>query len=143
MNSFNYFLLRFFVLLLVIFSPLPTTIVHGQTTAAPALSLPSTAILTGTASIQNATIISQKDNTVTLFFNIKNKEIIQTGIKYGIKLVSEGPKPTVVDEKIYDESLTLLENSTTPKQIIYAAPKYLNGNYTLVVSNQNESGFPF
>jgi len=100
--------------------------------------------LVGTVNIQNAKIVSQKGNVFEISFEMSNREIIQNGVKYGVKLVSTVKgKQFLADEKVYDESLYLPENTIVRKDIIYTAPETLDGNYSLVLFGGNSSGFSF
>lgn len=101
-------------------------------------------VLLASVNIQNAKIISQKENVFNISFSLSNGVGLQTGVKYGVKLVSESQTGQLtVDEKIYDESLTLNPNTITEKEIVYTAPTYLEGPYMLVLTSNNTSGFPF
>ncbi|MFA6392503.1 MAG: hypothetical protein WCW54_00235 [Candidatus Paceibacterota bacterium] len=101
-------------------------------------------IILATVNINNAKIISQKGNIFNISFSLSNGEGLQTGVKYGIELVQDSTKgQLIVDEKIYDESLTLNPNTTTKKEITYTAPSSLSGSYTLYITSKNSSGFPF
>ncbi|MES2930865.1 MAG: hypothetical protein V4665_03735 [Patescibacteria group bacterium] len=104
----------------------------------------ATASPIATVNIQDAQIVSQNGNDLTVSFTLSNREGMQTGVKYGIQLVSETKaQRSIVDEKVYDESLTLNENSSFKKEITYTTPSYLNGDYSLFVTSRNASGFPF
>lgn len=92
--------------------------------------------------IKDAKIVSQTGNVFNISFTITNGTGLQGGVKYGIQLVPEGAS-YIAHETVYDESLTLLENSETKKDIIYTAPSILSGNYTLILNSKNESNFPF
>ena len=97
-----------------------------------------------TVNIQDAKIVSQNENNFKLSFNISNREITQSGVKYGVRLIKESGKTQVlVDEKIYDESLILTENSTITKEVDYVAPATLSGDYKIILVGQNKNGFPF
>lgn len=105
---------------------------------------PNQAIILADVNIKDANIISQEGNTFKISFSISNGKGIQTGVKYGVKLVSNTPNgQKIIDEKIYPESLTLYENKTIQKEITYDAPLLLSGKYTLYLTSRNESGFPF
>lgn len=94
--------------------------------------------------IQNVDLISQKGNTFDISFDISNGKISQSGVKYGVKLVSKTKTGQVlVDEKVYDETLALPENSVMSKTITYVAPSNLSGPYSIVLFSSNTSGFPF
>ncbi len=110
----------------------------SQNAFAASTTSPSTPI--ATVDIQHAKIISQKDNVFDISFDLTNREGQQTGVKYGVQLISGN---AIVDEKAYDESLTLQEHSSIPKEITYTAPKELNGTYNLFLVSNNKNGFPF
>lgn len=94
--------------------------------------------------ILDTKIISQDKNVVNIYFKLTNGEGVQTGLKYSVSLISEVKgKKVVADEKVYDESFTLLANESVTKTIEYDAPKLLEGNYSVFVSISNSSGFPF
>lgn len=133
MNLFKFSTLSAFVFFLLVFST-------------PALALDTQAkgaVPVGTVSLEDARIISQKGSIFDIAFTISNRDIIQTGVKYGIQLVPEGTKYYAVDERVYDESLTLNENVSLKRQIIYTAPSYISGSYNLLLVSSNESNFPF
>lgn len=99
--------------------------------------------LVGTVGVENARIISQDKNSFNVAFTITNKQILQTGVKYGIDLYSTKDSKYLIDEKIYNESLNLSENSEIKKSIEYTAPKILGGEYNMMLTLKNESNFPF
>lgn len=97
-----------------------------------------------TVNIQDTKITSQDNNTFKISFSISNRQGVQSGIKYGIKLIKKSEKSNfTIDEKVYDEILTLPENISLKKEIDYTAPSSLEGKYTLVLVGQNKNGFPF
>ncbi|HAE36244.1 TPA: hypothetical protein DCX66_04050 [Candidatus Nomurabacteria bacterium] len=101
-------------------------------------------VVLATVNIVNASIVSEKDNVFNISFSLSNREGLQTGVKYGVKLVKESTKGQfVVDEKIYDESLTLNPNTEVKKEVTYTAPASLSGSYTLMLTSQNINAFPF
>lgn len=94
--------------------------------------------------VNDAVIVFQQGGTFNISFDIINGEGVQTGVQYGIKLISDGTKGQfVADEKIYEEKLTLNQNSTLKKEIVYTAPSTLSGKYKLLLSMSNENGFQF
>lgn len=127
-------------LLVIVF--IYTNVTHAIEKATPTLSK---AILIADVNIRNAKIISQNNNVFKITFDLSNGQGLQTGVKYGITLVSSdvNKAQTKVDEIIYDESLTLYENKTINKEITYTAPSSLNGVYTLFLISKNENDFPF
>lgn len=127
---------------LSIFISSPTFAATPKTIAKPQPQ-PQT-IMLADLNVLDANIISQQGNIFKISFSIKNGLGIQTGVKYGVKLVSTSAKGQVVeDEMIYPESLTVYENSTIQREITYTAPQLLNGKYTIYLTSRNENGFPF
>ncbi|MFA6392608.1 MAG: hypothetical protein WCW54_00780 [Candidatus Paceibacterota bacterium] len=107
-------------------------------------SIATKAILLASVNIKDAKIVSQKGNIFNISFSLSNGEGLQTGVKYGVKLVSESKTgQMIIDERVYDESLTLNPNMTTKKDIVYTAPASLSGSYTLMLTSNNSSSFPF
>ncbi|HVY35989.1 MAG TPA: hypothetical protein VG982_01780 [Candidatus Paceibacterota bacterium] len=92
--------------------------------------------------IQNAHIASQEGNTFHLSFSLTNGKGVQAGVHYSVQLVPASSPQTVADEKDYDETLVLAENSTTNRDIVYEAPAALSGAYVLYIVGGNDSGFP-
>lgn len=143
MNLFKFSLLGLFLSLSLILPSATfaaTPVPEVKTTTNTQSETKST--LVATVNIEDARIMSQDGNTFNIAFTLTNKEGLQTGVKYGVQLVADGAK-YISDEKVYDESITLNENSNVKKEIIYIAPSYLSGSYTLYLVSNNESSFPF
>lgn len=106
--------------------------------------IPQESVILADVNIREARIISTEGNTFKISFSVSNGQGLQTGVKYGVSLVSSSTqKPIIMDEKVYEESLSLPENSTIKKEITYIAPGVLDGKYKIYVTSKNESGFPF
>lgn len=104
----------------------------------------ATGTLVATVNILDAEITSQDGGTINGVFTLSNREGVQSGVRYGVQLVSRGPKGDfLVDEKIFDERLQLPENVSLRKSFSYTAPNTLNGKYTLLLVSRNSSDFPF
>lgn len=94
--------------------------------------------------IQNFKIVSQEGNVFKISFDLTNGKGIQSGVKYGIKLIGQNDKGKfVVDEKVYPEEITLYENSKVSKEVTYTAPLSAGGEFVLMAESKNSSGFPF
>ena len=66
---------------------------------------------------------------------------MQSGIKYSALL--NDAKGSVVDEKVFDETLVLGEGQTVHKSIVYTPATSLpSGKYKLWIRSQNSSGLP-
>ncbi len=94
--------------------------------------------------IQNPKINDQVGNVFDISFILSNGEGVQSDVRYSVRLMAKTAKGyTTVDEKDYDEVLSLGENKSVSKQILYTAPTMLTGSYTLFVVSANSKGFPF
>ena len=102
------------------------------------------AIILADVNIFNAQITEKSGSSFRISFDLANGVGSQSGIKYGIKLLSLDKKNlnSVVSEKAFDEEISLPQNSTVSKQIIYTAPSNLSGKYTMIIVANNFSGFP-
>ena len=119
------------------------TFVFAQQATLPTPSIKAEPILIATVNIYKATIVSQTGNKVTISFDLANREGAQPQIKYGVELLRETKDGQIhIDEKVYDESLSLSENSQVHKEVIYEAPGNLTGEYAIYVTSKNTSGFP-
>lgn len=104
----------------------------------------ATGTLVATVNILDAEITSQDGGTINGVFTLSNREGVQSGVRYGVQLVSRSSKGDfVVDEKIFDERLQLPENVSLRKSFSYTTPNTLNGKYTLLLVSRNSSNFPF
>ncbi len=116
-----------------------TTVTFAQTPAAP-----QSAVAIAQVNIGNAKIVEQSGNNFNISFVLSNGEGLQTNVKYAVRLLKkDGSTQKTIDEKVYEESLTLAENSQVSKSILYSAPETLSGAYSLVVVSFNNKGFPF
>jgi hypothetical protein len=97
-----------------------------------------------TVDIGRTSIISQDGNKLKISIDFFNGERIQSGIKYAVELMqNDGQNVTLVDEKIYDEVLTMGPRQIIHREIDYTAPSYLKGEYQVWVGSQNDKGMPF
>lgn len=102
------------------------------------------AVLIASVEIENPTLVSQDSGTAELSFTLTNDMVQQTGVRYGVTLIQQkGDTQIVVDEQVYEQKLTLAENSSTPVTLTYTAPSQLTGSYDIYITSQNSSGFPF
>ncbi len=119
---------------------------HAQTDAAAPVSAtssstPATAVTVATVNIYNARIVTQSDNTVTLSFDLSNRENIQPDIQYAVDLIQQGVNgQSIIDEHVYAEVVSLGENQTVSRQIDYTAPSYLAGEYQIWLVAKNHNG---
>jgi uncharacterized protein (UPF0333 family) len=102
-------------------------------------------IVIATTNIYNQKLISQNGNTLKIGFDLSNRENIQPGVKYSVSVLKAGDdsekwKKTVIDEKVYDEKLSLLPNQNLYREIEYSAPDYLSGNFEVWLNSKNDKG---
>ena len=133
--------LSFFVFSTAAFAQTATSTPPVPSNPAPARG---EVVVLATVNVQNASITGQEESTLSISFDLSNRNSVQTDVKYGIELVRNTQDGQVVaDEKIYDDALTLPSNSLVHKDITYTAPSMLSGTYTVFVTSKSASGFPF
>lgn len=132
-----------FLLLLTFYNTQPVLAIEKTVTSAPASSrmVESSPVAVADVNVDQAKVTSQKGSTVNIDFTLSNGKGIQAGVKYSIELIKEGTQ-YVSDQKVYDDSITLYENTTVKKSIVYEAPHNLSGSYVLVLSVQNTGSLP-
>ncbi|MCC7436635.1 hypothetical protein IT402_02040 [Candidatus Nomurabacteria bacterium] len=110
----------------------------------PVLAQTNKSLLVASVNIVDAQIVSQNGNNLNISFSLSNKEGVQSGLYYAVELVSsQSGLEIVADQKIYEESINLAENSSIKKSLLYSAPSSLSGVYKVLLSARNSSGFPF
>ncbi len=94
--------------------------------------------------IRNSSIINQDNNKLDIWFELSNWKWAQSDIKYSARLVKEdeNKKRSNVYQKIYDDKVTLSENSKIQKNISLEVPDYLDGEYELWLIAENKEGMP-
>lgn len=101
-------------------------------------------ILVADTNIKDTKIVNQVGNVLQVSFTLTNGTGPQSGVLYGVRLVSRDKGvATTVDEKIYDEVLSLPEASSIKKSVVYTAPETLSGTYAVYVIATNKADFPF
>ncbi|MFH0755212.1 MAG: hypothetical protein V1910_00905 [bacterium] len=114
---------------------------YNFTQAIPAPS--SEGITVATVYLHNAKIISNDERNYKISFDISNKVGAQPQIKYAVRLTASSSNKSILDEKVYDEILSMKENSTFNKIIDYTIPDALPiGTYRLWIESKNGSGLP-
>lgn len=94
-----------------------------------------------TVSIHNSAY-TQTGNIFKINFDITNEVMVQPGVRYGVLLrqhTADGQ--LTVDEHAEAETLTLGPKERLTKHLTYAAPKVLDGSFTLYVVARNSDGF--
>jgi len=103
-------------------------------------------ITIATVNVQDAKLIKQDGQTLTISFTISNRLGIQPAVIYGIQLFersSEGVL-SLADQKIFSgDVLSLGVNTSVHKEISYSAPSYLKGTYVIKVEARNSDGMLF
>ncbi|MDD5464059.1 MAG: hypothetical protein PHP62_02840 [Candidatus Moranbacteria bacterium] len=143
MKTKKYFLKRVavFVFLLVGFFSLSKNVSAVEPVAVPeqeGLQI----VTVATVDVQDATIKWQKGNEFRILFNLSNKAGIQPAIIYAINLMrtdSDG-KMIQIDQRVYDDVISLGENDSSLQAINYSAPKYLSGKFQLMIEARNPDG---
>ena len=135
-RTFSVTLASIFIFSIVLFGGAGNSLAQTTSTSQPGV------VLLATVNVVDVKIISQEGSTFRVSFNLTNRQGIQTGVKYGVRLVSDAKGAAVADEKVYPATLTLAENSSVVKEITYTAPENLSGSYTLYITSRNESGLP-
>jgi len=131
----------FFIIPILIFVLAFSTVTLAQET--PVVNTGG-ATLVASVNIQGPAIVSQEAGAFSLSFNLTNREGVQSGLRYRVRLMTTTEKGVVsTDEKVYDDIVFLPEHSSVKKDIMYTAPSSLTGTYTLYLDVQNEKGFPF
>ncbi len=126
---------------------LSTTVVFAQaSTPTPVRpnNLPEDKLIAiANVNIQNVKLLNQEGNTFTIGFDVTNTQGVQSGVRYGVELVQKTKDGQfVADRMIYDEVLTLTEQSSFSRSVVYRAPLVLAGEYALLISASNMQGFP-
>jgi hypothetical protein len=105
---------------------------------------PSTAVVVATVNVQNLDVVKTADNTMTVDFDISNRVGVQPAVLYAVKLVSSdksGRLSVVNDQQVYTKDiLTLNENVSIHKKIVYIVPTYLKGSFIVRVETQTPEG---
>lgn len=140
MNIFKFSLSSFIIILCVFFSQFVSA--ATEKVSQPVVNK-APGVLVASVNIKNAKIVFQDGKSFKISFTLTNGEGIQTGVKYGVKLFTDDKNQSLVDEKVYDETLSLNENSSVSREFTYTPPAILNGNFVILLESKNESNFPF
>jgi hypothetical protein len=112
--------------------------------ASTSLPAPVNSITVATVNIYDAKMVSQEKNRLKISFDLSNRELVQPDVHYAVQLMKKDVNTlSVVDEKIYPETINLGKNETLKKEIEYLAPQYLNGKFRLWLVAKNASGMNF
>ncbi|MCX6738820.1 MAG: hypothetical protein NT098_02070, partial [Candidatus Parcubacteria bacterium] len=117
----------------------------AQVTPSPLTPLPGKVIVVATVNVQDIKLLKQDGNVFSLSFNISNREGVQPKVIYAVDLFQKQSDGVfLADQKIYDNDILSLGNNVTlKKEIIYTAPSFLIGDYFIVVEARNPDGLSF
>lgn len=100
-------------------------------------------VVVAEVNVNNAKLVNQVDNNFNISFNLSNGQGVQNNIRYSVSLIKkEKGSQKTIDQKVYEETLNLNENTSIEKNIIYTAPESLSGTYSLYLNNFNNKGLP-
>ncbi|MFA6383550.1 MAG: hypothetical protein WCX17_03945, partial [Parcubacteria group bacterium] len=101
------------------------------------------ATVVANVNIYSAQIISQDGKNIKIGFDLNNQDFVQPDVKYAVVILKiDGKGQTIADQVVYDETLNLGIGETTHKEITYAVPNYLSGEYEVWVESRTTSGLP-
>ncbi len=94
-----------------------------------------------TVNISNAKIVLSNDRDYKISFDISNRVGAQPQIKYSVRLTSSSTNQVIFDEKVYEETISLAENTKITKVIDYSIPSSISvGTYRMWIDSKNENG---
>lgn len=109
----------------------------------PEPSIPTQqAVVIANVNVYESTIVSQENGLLTVGFDIANNaDLAQGDIKYGLDIVKVTTSgQTIVDSYVSPEVLALAAQTTVHKEIAYAIPPTLSGEYEVWVVSRTTSG---
>lgn len=128
----------FALALAAVFFKAPSAFGQTPPNQEPAKAVEAKAI--ATVNFYGPKIVSREGNTFKISFIISNREMSQSGVRYGVQLTrNDGGAAITADEYVFPESLDLHENETMAKEITYQAPAFLSGDYSLQLKSRNSS----
>jgi hypothetical protein len=127
-------------LFILLFSVFLFTALFSNLALAQTATSPSQGTVVATVNVSNAKIVSNEGRNYKLSFDISNRIGAQPQIKYSVRLTKDN---LIVDEKVYDESLSLGENMSITKAVDYSIPASIpTGSYKLWLDSKNNNGLP-
>ncbi len=115
----------------------------GQISSSEPVSTEGAVIRLATVNIYDAQIVKENGAEYTIEFRLNNREGYQSGVKYAIQLLSKNDGGhTLIDEMVYEDTLTLSEFSDTPITVTYTPRVSIAGKYDLLVVARNNKGMP-
>ena len=101
---------------------------------------PSQTFTVATVNVGDISLIKQNESDLTIGFSISNREGVQPSIIYAVNLLQKDAsgKQIIIDQKVYTNDIVSLgANDSVKKEIVYTAPGYLKGSYTVEVEARN------
>ncbi|MFZ5391985.1 MAG: CUB domain-containing protein [Patescibacteria group bacterium] len=136
----------FFGLAILIGILLPTIEVRAQVAGEdiPREQIQTKIIQLADVEIVDPKILKQKDNVVTLSWQLTNGDNVQPDVNYGVKLVKYiGTDKFLVDEYHYDHVLNMVAEEKIDLEAEYKAPAYLQGKYEIWINAFNSNSMTF
>lgn len=114
----------------------------GRAFAQQAQTAP-TVIRVATVNIYDARIVAQTAGELKISFDLNNREGVQPNVKYAVALVQKtDAATTMVDQKVYDESVTLGVGETRHIDVTYMIPAFAKGTFDVMVYARNMDSTP-
>ncbi|MBX2866526.1 hypothetical protein KTR10_01005 [Candidatus Kaiserbacteria bacterium] len=98
--------------------------------------------LVADVAIENAGVVYQEDEVAELFFEFVNGASYQPDVHYGIQVLSLDEPGVLVDEYVVSETTVLEPGERQSHYISYQVPKWLDGEYQVLVVSFNSEGYP-
>ncbi len=133
------------IIAILLLSSFATSAFAQQSVTNPAGSVAGSkdTLRVATVNIQDAHVV-QNGAQFKIDFALSNRIGTQPGIKYGVMLVSNTDKgQVVVDQKVYDEVLTLGPGESVTRSLDYTPVQLKAGTYALLLVSESQYGFPF
>ena len=113
---------------------------ENQVELIPEFDLPEGGEIVSIGEFNNYEIVSQENNKFVISFDLDNIGKMVTDIRYGLQLEKKvGEEYYQVDEKVFDEVFSLSTNQSISREIEYAAPDFLQGEFRLQLVSKDSS----
>lgn len=91
--------------------------------------------------VRNVSLVSQEKNDLKIAFEIINNKGTQGDIRYAVELSkSDQDGRKMIDRKVFDEAISLGEGEVVRREVGYAAPSDLAGEFDVLVRVKNGKG---
>jgi len=117
---------------------------EDQTNIIPEIAIPEGMEVVAIGDFSKAEIISQDNNKFKIAFELKNFGKMVTDLRYGVKLEKRvGEEYQQIDEKVFDEVVSLNNNQSINREIEYIAPDFLQGEFRLSLVSKDSAILTF